>query len=143
MLAWLDEARLENSRRPGDIVHSSLPDGRKCQSLLHSADTAGGEKAMPTRNVVLTDHQESLIGALVDSGRYQNASEVLREGLRMLEQREAEDAARLDALRRAVDIGRCDIDQGRFDVLSGPEEIAAYLDEVEADVPPSFHSNGE
>jgi antitoxin ParD1/3/4 len=50
---------------------------------------------MPTRNVVLTDHQQQLIESLVDSGRYQNASEVLRDGLRMVEQREAEDAAKL------------------------------------------------
>ena len=52
---------------------------------------------MSTRNVVLTDRQESLIDALVGSGRYQNASEVMREGLRLIEQREAEDAARLES----------------------------------------------
>jgi antitoxin ParD1/3/4 len=45
---------------------------------------------MATRNVVLTDRQEQLIDALVEAGRYQNASEVLREGLRLIEQREAE-----------------------------------------------------
>jgi Arc/MetJ-type ribon-helix-helix transcriptional regulator len=39
-----------------------------------------------TRNVVLTDHQEEFIEGLVSSGRYQNASEVLREGLRLIEQ---------------------------------------------------------
>ena len=47
---------------------------------------------MPTRNVVLTNHQAVLVEQLVTSGRYQNASEVLREGLRLLEQSEAEDA---------------------------------------------------
>jgi antitoxin ParD1/3/4 len=87
---------------------------------------------MPTRNVVLTDHQESLIGHWVDAGRYQNASEVLREGLRLLEQREAEDAARLDALRHAVEIGCFDFDEGRFEVLGTRAEIALYLDEIEA-----------
>ena len=60
---------------------------------------------MPTRNVVLTDHQATLVQQLVTSGRYQNASEVLREGLRLVEQREAEDAHRLDALRAAVQLG--------------------------------------
>lgn len=58
---------------------------------------------MPTRNVVLTDHQAKLVEQLVRSGRYQNASEVLREGLRLLERREATDAARLEALRSALD----------------------------------------
>lgn len=48
-----------------------------------------------TRNVRLTGHQSQLVDALVDAGRYQNASEVMREGLRLLEEREAEEAATL------------------------------------------------
>jgi antitoxin ParD1/3/4 len=44
---------------------------------------------MPTRNVVITDHQNRMIDELVASGRYQNASEVLREGLRLIEARDA------------------------------------------------------
>jgi len=47
---------------------------------------------MPTRNVVLTERQESLIEGLVQSGRYQNASEVIREGLRLVENREVDEA---------------------------------------------------
>ena len=43
---------------------------------------------MPTRNVVLTDHQNDLIDRLVASGRYQNASEAMRAGLRALEEHE-------------------------------------------------------
>ena len=44
---------------------------------------------MPTRNVVLSEPQADLVRELVDSGRYQNASEVIRAGLRLLEDREA------------------------------------------------------
>lgn len=58
---------------------------------------------MPTRNVVLTDQQAELVETLVKSGRYQNASEVLRDGLRLLQRRESEDAAKLKALRGALD----------------------------------------
>ena len=87
---------------------------------------------MPTRNVALTDHQEASVGSLVESGRYQDVGEVLREGLRLVEQREAEDAARLDALRQAVDSGIRDIDEGRFDLLSTRSQIAAYIDEIDA-----------
>ncbi|MEO0654289.1 MAG: type II toxin-antitoxin system ParD family antitoxin [Pseudomonadota bacterium] len=43
---------------------------------------------MPTRNVLLTEHQSALIDRLVADGRYQNASEVLRDGLRKVEERE-------------------------------------------------------
>ncbi|MCV6587358.1 MAG: type II toxin-antitoxin system ParD family antitoxin [Marinibacterium sp.] len=44
---------------------------------------------MVTRNVVLTDTQDELVQALVASGRYQNVSEAMRAGLRLLEQQEA------------------------------------------------------
>ena len=50
-----------------------------------------GDFSIPTRNVVLTERQDELIDTLVKTGRYQNASEVMREGLRLIEQREAED----------------------------------------------------
>lgn len=69
---------------------------------------------MPTRNVVLTDHLEQVIDRLVTSGRYQNASEVLRDGLRLVEQRENREAAKLAALREAAHAGFSDIDEGRF-----------------------------
>ena len=82
---------------------------------------------MPTRNVVLTDHQENLIEQLVASGRYQNASEVLREGLRLIEGREAEDKARLKALRDAAHIGAADIDAGRFRSFDSPAALNRHL----------------
>jgi len=69
---------------------------------------------MPTRNVVLTERQEELLETLVKSGRYQNASEVLRDGLRLVEQREAEDAGKLKALRAAARVGVGALDRGDF-----------------------------
>jgi antitoxin ParD1/3/4 len=69
---------------------------------------------MPTRNVVLSDHQAEVIESLVKSGRYQNASEVVREGLRLVEHRAAEDAARLEALKKTAQVGWDDVEAGRF-----------------------------
>jgi antitoxin ParD1/3/4 len=82
---------------------------------------------MATRNVVLTARQEALIDALVKSGRYQNASEVLRDGLRLVEQRVAEEAAKLEALRAAVREGSEDYVAGRFRSFSSPAELRRYL----------------
>lgn len=76
---------------------------------------------MPTRNVVLSQHQQDLVESMVTSGRYQNASEVLRAGLRLLEQSEAEEAARLAALRAAADVGWRDVAEGRSRVVADDE----------------------
>ena len=81
---------------------------------------------MPTRNVVLTDQQAELVEELVRSGRYQNASEVLRDGLRLLQRREAEEEARLSALRGALDEAEAAIAAGDLSDY-GP----TFLDEIE------------
>jgi antitoxin ParD1/3/4 len=88
------------------------------------------EIAMPTRNVVLTDHQAELVEQLVASGRYQNASEVLREGLRLVEGREAEDKARLKALREAARLGIADMQEGRFHSFASADAIRSHLNGI-------------
>ena len=60
---------------------------------------------MPTRNVNLTDQLDSFVLAKVESGRYENASEVVRAALRTLEREEQQYEAKLAALRAAVDEG--------------------------------------
>jgi antitoxin ParD1/3/4 len=60
---------------------------------------------MPTRNVNLTEELDHLVLTKVKSGRYENASEVVRAGLRALEREELEYEARLAALRAAIDEG--------------------------------------
>jgi antitoxin ParD1/3/4 len=70
-------------------------------------------------NVSLTPELERLVTAKVASGMYASASEVIRAGLRLLEQWEADQGARLDALRRDVAIGVEQADRG--DLWDGPE----------------------
>ena len=60
---------------------------------------------MPTRNVNLTDELEKFVLAKVESGRYENASEVVRAALRTLERDEQQYEAKLGALRAAIDEG--------------------------------------
>ena len=61
--------------------------------------------AMPTRNVNLTDDHDRFVATKVKSGRYENASEVVRAGLRTLEREEQQYEAKLAALRAAIDAG--------------------------------------
>ena len=69
---------------------------------------------MPTRNVVLSEHQHELVETLVHSGRYQNASEVLREGLRLIEERDRVEEAKLKLLKQAARQGWSDVSAGRY-----------------------------
>jgi antitoxin ParD1/3/4 len=60
---------------------------------------------MPTRNVNLTDELDHFVATKVKSGRYENASEVVRAALRTLEREEQRYEAKLAALRAAIDEG--------------------------------------
>jgi antitoxin ParD1/3/4 len=46
-------------------------------------------------------HFEDFIASLIESGRYSTASEVMRDGLRLIEEREECRKAKLEALRAA------------------------------------------
>jgi antitoxin ParD1/3/4 len=73
---------------------------------------------MPTRNVNLTEHFDRFIEAGITSGRFNDASEVVREGLRLLEQREREDRAKLELLRAAAKEGFDQLDCARASSLN-------------------------
>ena len=60
---------------------------------------------MPTRNVNLTPELDRFVLARVSSGRFENASEVVRAGLRTLEREERLFETKLEALRSAIDEG--------------------------------------
>ena len=64
-------------------------------------------------NVSLTPKLIALIGDRVRSGRYQSASEVVREALRLLEDLDQVRAARLKELRKDIAAGLKDLDRGR------------------------------
>jgi antitoxin ParD1/3/4 len=57
---------------------------------------------MPTRNIALTEAQDNFVGELISSGRYQSASEVLRDGLRLLGDAMARREAELADIRNGI-----------------------------------------
>jgi len=69
---------------------------------------------MPTRNVNLTPDQDAFVERMVKAGKYQNASEAIRDALRGLQQRWKEDELKLTLLRRQIKAGVDALDQGAF-----------------------------
>jgi antitoxin ParD1/3/4 len=68
---------------------------------------------------------ESFIESLLESGRYSTASEVMRDGLRLVEEREQRRAARLEALRAEIQKG--------FDSSSAEEvDVGEWIKEIKA-----------
>ena len=73
-------------------------------------------------NVSLTEELEKLVQRKVESGRYTSASEVVRAGLRLLEQEDELRETRLAAVRAEV---RAGIDQAeRGELVDGEEAMA-------------------
>jgi len=79
---------------------------------------------MPTRNISLTPEQDAFVERIVEAGEYQNASEAVRDALRVLQQRRREDGLRLKALRAQLKAGVDALDRGDF----------SEIDETDLDV---------
>jgi antitoxin ParD1/3/4 len=82
---------------------------------------------MPTRNVNLTDYYDDFVESLIVSGRYKNASEVMRAGLRLLEQYSKEDEEKLRVLRRLASEAFGSLDRGAGITLKGEQQLAEFI----------------
>jgi antitoxin ParD1/3/4 len=83
---------------------------------------------MTTRNVNLTDMLDRFVEDRVESGAYQNASEVVRAGLRLLQAQTDEQALKLERLRAAIREGMTDIARGESDVVE-LDELESWMNE--------------
>ena len=97
---------------------------------------------MPTRNINLTEHLDRFVARQIASGRYSNASEIVREALRLLEEEEQERKAKLNALRLAAKQGFDENDQGNGIVLKGRKEIIQFIEDIETEVRTNAAKNG-
>ncbi|MBF0356618.1 MAG: type II toxin-antitoxin system ParD family antitoxin [Alphaproteobacteria bacterium] len=80
---------------------------------------------MPTRNVNLTDDQDAFVERMVKVGKYQNASEAVRDALRGLQQRWKEDELKLAVLREQIRDGADALDRGDFTEIDDADLDAA------------------
>jgi antitoxin ParD1/3/4 len=81
-----------------------------------------------TLNVSLTPELEKFVESRVASGRYQSASEVVRDGLRLLEKREVSRQAALDEVRRKIAVGLEQAERG--ELFDGEEVFREILEKL-------------
>lgn len=79
-------------------------------------------------NVSLTPELEQIVDQKVKSGMYNSASEVVREGLRLLQQRDENHEAKLNALRAEIQKGIDDMEAGR--IYDGPSTMAGFREKL-------------
>lgn len=82
---------------------------------------------MPTRNIDLSDHLDRFVAEQVEAGRYENASEVLRAGLRLLEREARAEERKLSLLRALAADGFRSLDQGEGLSLSSEDELRSTV----------------
>jgi len=75
-------------------------------------------------NVSLTAELEQLVNEKVASGMYHSASEVIREGLRLLKERDELRRVQMDEVRRDVTLGVEQVRAGRGKKYAGGAEVA-------------------
>ena len=86
---------------------------------------------MATRNINLTDALDRFVAEQVESGQFQNASEVVRADLRALKADQAAHAAKVEALREAVQVGWDSFDRGEGIVV---DDIDVYFDKIDSEI---------
>lgn len=65
-------------------------------------------------NIHLTPELESLVHKIVQTGRYDSASEVVREALRLMEERDEINAMQKEEIRRKIAVGVASAKAGRL-----------------------------
>lgn len=78
-------------------------------------------------NVSLTPALEKMVQQKVNSGLYNNASEVIREALRLLRETEEIRRTKLKRLKSALAKGEADVAAGRVATLADDDEIEAFF----------------
>ncbi len=85
---------------------------------------------MPTRNINLTEHFDRFVHEQVNIGRFRNASEVMRAGLRLLEQQTREDQQKLILLRSLASEAFEQLDQGQGITINTQRQLANVIGRI-------------
>lgn len=78
-------------------------------------------------HVSLTPTLEEFVQEKVESGRYNNASEVVREALRLLQDYDEVQQLKLKKLRAALTVGEADLKAGRVTTFATDKELEEFF----------------
>jgi antitoxin ParD1/3/4 len=106
--------------RSNRLAHKFNPD-QSLKSYRFKIDAKRAESEPRLMNGSLTDQLEQFVSEQVCTGRYQSASEVVHEGLRLLATREETERIKLEALRKMIREG---LESGPAEPLNMEEIIA-------------------
>ncbi|MQT12612.1 type II toxin-antitoxin system ParD family antitoxin [Segnochrobactrum spirostomi] len=81
-------------------------------------------------DISLTPKLEEMIREKVASGFYDDASDVVREALRLLAARDESLAQARLSLLEAIEVGEADLTAGRFSVIEPEDDIRAFFDRL-------------
>ncbi|OHC76104.1 MAG: CopG family transcriptional regulator [Rhodospirillales bacterium RIFCSPLOWO2_12_FULL_58_28] len=81
-------------------------------------------------NFSLTPNLEQFVRDRAASGDYNNASEVVREAIRLLKRTEEQRALKLERLRTAVAGGDEALKRGEFTEIASEEDLDAFFDDM-------------
>ena len=78
-------------------------------------------------NVSLTVELEELVNQKVKSGLYTSASEVIREGLRLLKEQDQLRSLRVTEFKKEVRRGVTQLDQEQYKTFASTEDMTAHV----------------
>lgn len=82
--------------------------------MANFANRSYASDCLATRNVSLTAEQDAFVKEVVDAGEYQNASEAVRDALRLLRQHRQEQRLKLRALSSQIRTGIAALEHGDY-----------------------------
>ncbi|MFD2263229.1 type II toxin-antitoxin system ParD family antitoxin [Lacibacterium aquatile] len=81
-------------------------------------------------HVSLTPKLEEMVREKVESGLYNNASEVIRDALRLMATQDELYQLKLERLREAISIGERDVATGSFTRIETDKDLKAFFDQI-------------
>jgi antitoxin ParD1/3/4 len=97
------------------------------RDILALSRNARKDERMPTRNIILTEHYNQFVAEQVHAGKQKNVSEVLRAGLRLLEEQTQTEEQKLILLRKLAGDGFRSLDQGPGLAVSSASEVRTAI----------------